>query len=218
MDILKLMIADEHLIVREGLKCLLESDNNFKVIAEAKDDIECLDKIWKYEPDLLIVEPNIRNKNGWNIIKDVNIGNVRKVKILILTGCEDKECYEKAKKLGVDAYLLKSIGIEELKKAILLVMQGNVYYQENLEFILLDCKRVSDAGEIDSININKLTKREMDVLENLAVGMYNKEIAIKLEISERTVKNHVSNIFKKVGVADRTQAAVFAIRNGLVKI
>lgn len=218
MDILKLMIADEHLIVREGLKCLLESENNFKVIAEAKDDIECLDKIRMFEPDLLIVEPNMRNKNGWNIIKNVNIGNRTKVKILVLTGCEDKECYEKAKKLGVDAYLLKSVGIEELKKAILLVMQGNVYYQESLESVLLDCKRGADSGEKDFLNVNKLTKREMDVLENLALGMYNKEIAIKLEISERTVKNHVSNIFKKVGVADRTQAALFAIRNGLVKI
>lgn len=102
-----------------------------------------------------------------------------------------------------------------MKKAILTVINGENYIQPSL-IPLLNAKMI-DRNK-DNVKIESLTRREMDVLKLLAVGMYNKEIAEKLNISERTVKNHVSNIFKKIGVTDRTQAAVFAIRNNLITI
>jgi DNA-binding NarL/FixJ family response regulator len=117
--------------------------------------------------------------------------------------------------LGTDGYVLKDSDSAELKRAIYTVVDGETYIQPSL-IPELNAKRIS-KNEDDS-KISDLTKRELEVLKLLSVGMYNKEIAEKLEISERTVKNHVSNIFKKLEVTDRTQAAVFTIRNNLIQI
>ena len=121
----------------------------------------------------------------------------------------------KAVNIGVNGYLLKDSESAELKKAILAVVNGDDYIQPSL-IPLLNAKMIDIDN--DSVKIEKLTRRELEVLKLLAIGKYNKEVAEELEISERTVKNHVSNIFKKIGVTDRTQAAVFAIRNNLITI
>ena len=121
----------------------------------------------------------------------------------------------KAVDIGVNGYVLKDSESAELKKAIFTVAEGESYIQPSL-IPALNAKMIETNK--DAEKIKSLTKRELDVLKLLAVGMYNKEVGKRLEISERTVKNHVSNIFKKLGVTDRTQAAVFAIRNNLVQI
>ena len=121
----------------------------------------------------------------------------------------------KAVDIGVNGYVLKDSESAELKKAIFTVADGETYIQPSL-IPALNAKMIETNK--DAEKIKNLTKRELDVLKLLAVGMFNKEVGKRLEISERTVKNHVSNIFKKLGVTDRTQAAVFAIRNNLVQI
>ena len=121
----------------------------------------------------------------------------------------------KAVDIGVNGYVLKDSESAELKKAIFTVAEGETYIQPSL-IPALNAKMIETNK--DAEKIKSLTKRELDVLKLLAVGMFNKEVGKRLEISERTVKNHVSNIFKKLGVTDRTQAAVFAIRNNLVQI
>ena len=121
----------------------------------------------------------------------------------------------KAVDIGVNGYLLKDSESAELKKAILAVVNGEDYIQPSLIPVLNSKMLDRDS---DSSKIESLTRRELEVLKMLSYGTYNKEIAEQLNISERTVKNHVSNIFKKIGVTDRTQAAVFAIRNNLITI
>ena len=121
----------------------------------------------------------------------------------------------KAVDIGIEGYVLKDSESAELKKAIFSIVDGEIYIQPSL-IPALNAKRIEK--NVDENKIDDLTKRELEVLKLLAVGMYNKEIAEKLNISERTVKNHVSNIFKKLEVTDRTQAAVFAIRNNLIRI
>ena len=121
----------------------------------------------------------------------------------------------KAVDIGINGYVLKDSESAELKKAIRAIMDGETYIQPSL-IPALNAKRL-ERNE-DEEKIDSLTRRELEVLKLLAIGMYNKEVAEKLEISERTVKNHVSNIFKKLEVTDRTQAAVFAIRNNLIKV
>ena len=121
----------------------------------------------------------------------------------------------KAIEIGVDGYILKDSESSELKKAINLIIGGESYIQPKL-IPALNKRLVT--RDIDKDKINSLTDRELEVLIQVANGMFNKEIATTLNISERTVKNHVSNIFKKIGVSDRTQAAVFAIKNDIVKI
>lgn len=212
----QIMITDDHSIIREGLKQLLELEGDFKVIAEASDGVECLDKLSKCEPDILLLDINMPNKNGLDVLKELNENGMReKIKVLILTVHNEVEYLLKAVEIGIDGYVLKDSESAELKQAITTIMSGETYIQPHL-IPMLNSKMLNMENDYEKIE--SLTKRELDVLKKLAIGMYNKEIALKLEISERTVKNHVSNIFKKIGVADRTQAAVFAIRNNLINI
>lgn len=210
----RVMIADDHSMIREGLKQLLELEGDFQVIEEACDGVECLEKLSKITPDILLLDINMPNMNGLEVLQKMKDKRMR-VKVLVLTVHNEVEYLLKAVDIGINGYLLKDSESAELKKAILTVVNGEDYIQPSL-IPLLNAKMI-DRNK-DNVKIESLTRREMDVLKLLAVGMYNKEVAEKLSISERTVKNHVSNIFKKIGVTDRTQAAVFAIRNNLITI
>jgi DNA-binding NarL/FixJ family response regulator len=216
MEAVRVMIADDHSMIREGLKQLLELDGDFQVIAEASDGEECLEKIPKQDPDILLLDINMPKKNGLDVLRELNENSSpKKIKVLVLTVHNEVEYLLKAVQIGIDGYILKDSESSELKKAIYTIMNGETYIQPDL-IPMLNSKLIH--MENDHEKIESLTKRELEILKNLAVGMYNKEIALKLNISERTVKNHVSNIFKKINVADRTQAAVFAIKNNLIDI
>ena len=210
----KIMIADDHSMVREGLKSLLELDGDIQVIEEAVDGEDCLEKLKACKPDVLLLDINMPKKNGLEVLQCINKSNL-KVKVLVLTVHNEVEYLIKAVDIGVDGYILKDSESAELKKAIFAITKGENYIQPDL-IPALNSKMIEKNSDKDKID--SLTKREFEVLKLLAVGMYNKEIAEKLNISERTVKNHVSNIFKKLEVTDRTQAAVFTIRNNLIKI
>lgn len=215
----KVMIADDHSMIREGLKQLLELEGDFEVIAEACDGVDCLEKLKTVVPDILLLDINMPNMNGLEVLqkmKDMKMKDMKmKVKVLVLTVHNEVEYLLKAVDIGVNGYLLKDSESAELKKAILAVVNGEDYIQPSLIPVLNSKMLDRDS---DSSKIESLTRRELEVLKMLSYGTYNKEIAEHLNISERTVKNHVSNIFKKIGVTDRTQAAVFAIRNNLITI
>ena len=210
----KIMIADDHSMIREGLKNLLELDGDIQVIAEAVDGEDCLEKLQLVKPDVLLLDINMPKKNGLEVLKSLK-SRRSKLKVLVLTVHNETEYLMKAVDIGVNGYVLKDSESAELKKAIFTVADGETYIQPRL-IPALNAKMIETNK--DAEKIKSLTKRELDVLKLLAVGMFNKEVGKRLEISERTVKNHVSNIFKKLGVTDRTQAAVFAIRNNLVQI
>lgn len=208
------MIADDYSMIREGLKNLLELDGDIQVISEAVDGEDCLDKLQVVKPDVLLLDINMPKKNGLEVLKSLK-SKRSKLKVLVLTVHNEIEYLMKAVDIGVNGYVLKDSESAELKKAIFTVAEGETYIQPSL-IPALNAKMIETNK--DAEKIKSLTKRELDVLKLLAVGMFNKEVGKRLEISERTVKNHVSNIFKKLGVTDRTQAAVFAIRNNLVQI
>lgn len=213
--IINIIIADDHNVVREGIKQLLEIDGDIKVVGEAKDGFECLDLLEKVTPDVLLLDINMPNLNGLQVLERIREGN-KKVKVLILTIHNEIEYLVKAVNIGVDGYVLKDSDSYELKKAIYSVYKGETYIQPSLTPTLQENLRRSSEKNAKKFEI--LTKREIEVLELLSEGLLNKEIAYKLDISEKTVKNHISNIFKKIGVSDRTQAAVYAIKNNLVDI
>lgn len=208
------MLADDHELMREGIKHLLEFDGSIEVIAEASDGIECLDKLDKITPDLLLLDINMPNRNGIEVLEDLK-KRKRKLKILMLTVHNEVDYLLKAIDIGADGYILKDSGSVELKKAINVVMNGESYIQPNL-IPSLNSRLVN--RDIDKDKLESLTKREIEILSQVANGMFNKEIALNLDISERTVKNHISNIFKKIDVSDRTQAAVFAIKNDIIQL
>lgn len=210
----KVMITDDHSLIREGLKQLLELEGDFLVIAEACDGIDCMEKLKEQIPDVLLLDINMPRMNGLEVLQKIKDEKID-VKILVLTVHNEVEYLLKAVDIGINGYLLKDSESSELKKAILSVVDGEDYIQPSL-IPVLNAKMID--RDMDSEKIEKLTKRELEVLKLLAVGMYNKGVADELHISERTVKNHVSSIFKKIDVSDRTQAAVFAIRNNLISI
>lgn len=210
----KVMITDDHSLIREGLKQLLELEGDFQVIAEACDGIDCMEKLKEQIPDVLLLDINMPRMNGLEVLQKIKDEKID-VKILVLTVHNEVEYLLKAVDIGINGYLLKDSESSELKKAILSVVDGEDYIQPSL-IPVLNAKMID--RDMDSEKIEKLTKRELEVLKLLAVGMYNKGVTDELHISERTVKNHVSSIFKKIDVSDRTQAAVFAIRNNLISI
>ena len=210
----KVMISDDHVLIREGIKQLLEFDGEIEMIAEANDGVECLSILNHTLPDVLFLDINMPKKNGIEVLEEIRKKKIP-VKVLILTVHNEIDYLVKAVDIGVDGYLLKNTGSAELKKAIKTVIKGESYIQPDL-IPSLNSKLITRNNNREKIEA--LTRRELEVLILVASGMFNKEIAEEMKISERTVKNHISSIFKKIDVADRTQAAVFAIKNNLVEL
>lgn len=211
---INVMISDDHMLMREGIRQLLEFDGSIKVVAEAANGVECLEKVVLVKPDVLLLDINMPKKNGIEVLEEIKKNKID-TKVLILTVHNEVEYLVRAVDIGVEGYILKDAESAELKSAIYHIIDGENYIQPSLIPALNNrlVNRDSDKAKIDS-----LTNREREVLVHVANGMFNKEIALNLNISERTVKNHISNIFKKINVNDRTQAAVFAIKNNLIKL
>lgn len=211
---IKVMIADDHSLMREGIRQLLEFDGSIEVIAEANDGEECLDRLQLFNPQVLLLDINMPKKNGIEVLEEIKRKKTD-IKILILTVHTEIEYLIKAIDIGVDGYILKDSESNELKRAIYAVVNDEKYIQPKLIPALNN--RLIEK-DMDKDKIASLTNRELEVLIQVAKGLFNKEIATSLNISERTVKNHISNIFKKIDVSDRTQAAVFAIKNNIIKL
>lgn len=211
---IKLLIADDHAMVREGIKQLLELENDMEVVGEAGDGYECLNIANKANPDVVLLDLNMPNLDGLQVLHFMKQQKMQ-CKVIVLTIHNEIDYLVKALDAGCDGYVLKDSDFDTLKKAILSVYSGEQY----IEPALVPLLNVNLAErDVMKEKIHDLTKRELEVLKLVASGAFNKEIAASLNISERTVKNHVSNIFKKISVSDRTQAAVFAIKNNLISI
>ena len=212
---IKIMITADHSMIREGLKNLLELEGDIEVIAEAENGEECLEKLASgVKPDVLLLDINMPKMNGLEVLKNLKERKL-KIKVLVLTVHNETEYLMKAVDIGINGYVLKDSESSELKKAITAIADGENYIQPSL-IPALNSKMI-EKNE-DELKIDSLTKRELQVLKEVAVGKFNRDIAKEMEISERTVKNHISSIFKKLDVTDRTQAAVFAIKNNLIQI
>jgi len=214
MNKIKILIADDHSMVREGLKQLIELEDDIEVIAQAGDGQEAIDKIHEMDPDVVLLDINMPIMNGLEVLEKLKETKVD-VNVLILTIHNEIEYLYRAVEIGVNGYVLKDSDSDVLIKAIRSIYKGESYIQPNMASLLF--KKIN--GELDNqVKHSKLTKREVEVLKLITQGLLNKEIANQLCISEKTVKNHVSNIFKKIEVSDRTQAAVYAIKNNIVDI
>ena len=211
---ISIVIADDHSMIREGLKQLLELEGDIKVVGEAGDGKQCLEVVRRKKPDVLLLDINMPEMNGLQVLEELKMQKMD-VKVLILTIHNEIEYLLKAVDIGIKGYVLKDSESSLLKKAIYQVYKGDMFIQPSLAPLLRQSLAKKKKGEKDQ---NALTKREIQVLKLLAEGMYNREIGEQLFISEKTVKNHVSSIFKKINVTDRTQAAVYAIKNNIVEI
>ena len=211
---IKVMLVDDHALIREGIKQLLEFDGSIEVIEQASDGIECLEKLKTVRPDILLLDINMPKMNGIEVLEALK-AKKDPVKVLILTVHSEVEYLVKAVDIGANGYILKDSGSVELNQAIMDIINNDSYIQPSL-IPALNSRLIN--RDMDKEKLKSLTKREVEILAQVASGMFNKEIANNLGISERTVKNHISNIFKKIDVSDRTQAAVFAIRNNIINL
>jgi len=209
----RLLIADDHEIVRKGLRALLETRAEVEVVGEAANGREALSKAAQYRPDLILLDLVMPGKDGLEVIKEIK-NNFPSVKILVLTSYNEEEKLAQALKEGALGYLLKDSSPEELLEAIKEVSQGKTHLSPELAFRVV---RLMTGKTTPLSNSEFLTKRELEVLNLLAQGLSDREIAQRLFISPRTVGTHVSNILTKLGVKNRTQAVLLAQEKGLVK-
>ncbi len=212
---INIIIADDHSMVREGIKQILELDGDIVVNGEAGDGKQCIELLDKVSTDVLLLDINMPNMNGLKVLQHLR-EKKKNIKVLILTIHNEVEYLVRAVEIGVDGYVLKDSDSSVLKKAIFCLHRGDTFIQPELTPMLKE--RMEEKNAFSSSFDDDLTRREIEVLKLLAEGLFNKEIAYTLDISEKTVKNHVSNIFKKINVSDRTQAAVYAIKNNFVDI
>ena len=215
---INVMIADDHVLVREGLKQLLELETDIDVIAQAGDGKEAVEQALEYTPDVVLLDINMPRMNGIEVLrrfKDLGV----KSKVIMLTIHEDKEYLFETMKIGANGYVLKDSDSDSLIKAIKGVNNGETYIQPSISSLLVeDMDRKDNESNKELLKIKSLTKREYEVLTLIAEGLSNRSIADKLYISEKTVKNHVSSILKKLEVNDRIQAAIFAFKTNIKKI
>ena len=217
---IKIVIADDHALLRQGIKNVLSLEPDLDVIGEAADGEEAISKIESLKPDILLLDVNMPHMNGLEVTKRLKADN-KPVKIIILTIHEDESYVLEVIKSGADGYLLKDIEPGMLVKAIRLVYAGQSFIYPTLakrlfgEFSRQDERRAAQP-ERCSRKEERLTYREVEVLKLIGRGMNNQEIAQELFLSEKTVKNHLTNIFRKISVVDRTQAVLYAIKNKIV--
>lgn len=214
MEKIKIIIVDDHSLIREGLKQLLELDGDIQVVGEAGNGEDCLKLLDTVQADVVLLDINMPVMNGLKMLEVLRQSEKKDQKILILTIHNEVEYLMRAVEIGVEGYVLKDAESSILKKAIMTIASGEEYIDSSMIPVMKE--KLLQTKEKTEEEV--LTRREIEVLKLVAEGLFNKEIAFKLSISEKTVKNHVSNIFKKIGVFDRTQAAVYAIKNNIVEL
>lgn len=206
----KIALVDDHFIVRQGLEFLLSTQPQIEVVGSFGEGQALLDALAtdQIEPELLLVDLVMPEMNGITLIQKLKEQHAG-IKILVLTSYVDEEHVMSAMQAGADGYEMKDVDPEALMTSIETVLQGD-------KVIHKDAQQVMDTVITKPHMLNKLSKRETEVLKEMAKGKTNKEIAETLFVSEKTIKTHVSHIFSKLEVTDRTQAAIYAMENHLI--
>jgi NarL family two-component system response regulator LiaR len=212
--VIRVLIADDHAVVREGLRGLITSEPGMEVVGEAADGVEAVEKAGSLQPDVILLDLMMPRKSGLEAIGEIK-GENPEARILVLTSFAEDDKVFPAIKTGALGYLLKDSSPQELLQAIREVSRGESSLHPTIARKLIrEISRPSDLPPAEE----PLTAREVEVLQLVATGLSNQEIAQNLVVSERTVRNHVSNILTKLHLANRTQAALYALREGLASL
>lgn len=208
---MKLVIIDDHPLIRKGLQSLFSLDKGMEVLGEATNSNEALQLLKTVQPEIAIIDLRLGDENGLDIIKEAYRQNIQ-CKFAILTSSVVEEDFKSAKEMGVEGYLLKEALPEELLHGLNVIAKGRKYYDPTILDLVMNSNSIQNDEYVE-----QLTPKEVEVLIELGKGLSNKEISKILYITEYTVKKHVSQIFTKLGLSDRTQAALYANAKGLVK-
>ncbi len=218
-DMIRILIADDHELFRRGLKMVLESEDDIEVLGEASDGQEAFDLAVAEAPDVIVMDvrmPVLSGIEATQLIKE----HLPSAKILMLTISDEEDDLYQAIKAGANGYLLKEISIDEIGNAVRSVCGGQSLISPSMASKLLNefASMIKKEEEKAHVPAPRLTPREMEVLQHVAQGMNNREIAKTLFISENTVKNHVRNILEKLHLHSRMEAVVYAVREGVLEL
>lgn len=226
---IRIIIIDDHQLFREGVKRILAMEDGLEVVAEGEDGSEAIELVGQYEPDVVLMDINMPKVNGVEATREL-VSKFPDIKVLILSIHDDETYVTHVLKTGAAGYLLKEMDAEALIEAVKVVGNGGAYIHPKVTHNLIkDYRRLATEDKQDDTAIGYreveyrkplhiLTRRECEVLQLMTDGYSNRMIGEALFISEKTVKNHVSNILQKMNVNDRTQAVVESIKNGWVVV
>jgi DNA-binding NarL/FixJ family response regulator len=215
---IRVLIADDHPIVREGLRKLINLEEDIEVVGEAGDGREVIEKVDELRPDVLLLDLRMPNLDGLGALQTMQHSS-HKVRVIIVTASEDKNEFVQAMKLGCSGIVLKQTSSELIVKSIRKVHSGEIWLDSHTTAAVM--RQFASPADLANAGISKgrerspLSAREREIVALVAQGYKNKEMAEKMFISEQTVKNHLHNIFDKLGVSDRLELALYAIHKGL---
>jgi two-component system nitrate/nitrite response regulator NarL len=211
---IRILVADDHAIFRDGLRRLLEVADDVQIIGEASNGAECVKMLPKLKPDILLLDLRMPEKDGLAVLEEVNFESLP-TRVIVLTAAEDDRDVVRAMRLGARGVVLKQSASDLLLKSIRKVFDGEIWLDNRMTAEVIDAfKKSAESGQRREKPL--LSEREKEIVQLVAQGFRNREIGEKLFISEQTVKNHLHNIFDKLGVSDRLELALYAIHHRLI--
>ena len=207
---IKILIADDHAIFRDGLRKLLDSDDELTVVGEACNGAECVKMLGNLKPEILLLDLRMPDKGGLAVLEEVNFDTVP-TRVIILTAADDDREVIRAMRLGARGVVLKQSATEVLLKSIHRVHAGEIWLDNRMTAEVINAFSVGEATPHGGKPL--VSDREKQIVQLVVQGFRNKEIGEKLFISEQTVKNHLHNIFDKLGVSDRLELALYALHH-----
>jgi two-component system, NarL family, nitrate/nitrite response regulator NarL len=213
-QVVRILVADDHAIFRDGLRKLLEGADDVQIIGEASNGVECTKMLAKLKPDILLLDLRMPEKDGLGVLEEINFDSIQ-TRVIVLTAAEDDRDVVRAMRLGARGVVLKQSASDLLLKSIRKVADGEIWLDNRMTAEVIDAfKKSAEAGQRREKPL--LSDREKEIVQLVAQGFRNREIGEKLFISEQTVKNHLHNIFDKLGVSDRLELALYAIHHRLI--
>jgi two-component system, NarL family, nitrate/nitrite response regulator NarL len=211
----RILVADDHAIFRDGLRRLLEGSDDVSIVGEASNGNEAIKMLAKLKPDILLLDLRMPEKDGLGVLEEINFDSMT-TRVIVLTAAEDDRDVVRAMRLGARGVVLKQSASDLLLKSIRKVSDGEIWLDNRMTAEVIDAfKKSSEAGQRREKPL--LSDREKEIVQLVAQGFRNREIGEKLFISEQTVKNHLHNIFDKLGVSDRLELALYAIHHRLIE-
>ncbi|HEX9761247.1 MAG TPA: response regulator transcription factor [Candidatus Acidoferrales bacterium] len=211
---IRVLIADDHAIFRDGLRKLLDSDDQVTVVGEASSGSECIQLLGKLKPDVLLLDLRMPDKDGLAVLEAVNF-DTTPTRVIVVTAAEDDRDVVRAMRLGARGIVLKQSATDLLIKSIHKVHAGEIWLDQHMTAEVM--KAFQSSSESGSRREKPLlSDREKEIVQLVAQGYRNREIGEKLFISEQTVKNHLHNIFDKLGVSDRLELALYALHHRII--
>ncbi len=213
---IRVFIADDHALIRQGLKRIIDFETDIAVVGDASDGRMAIEQMALLKPDIVLLDFHMPDMTGLEVLKKMKEISVD-TKAVMLTVADDRKTLLECIQFGAEGYILKDSDTVDIVSAIREVYRGESYIDKRLIKLLVE--QFTDHKDEEEVthSFGELTDREIDVLKSISEGMTNKEVAQKLYLSEKTVKNYASSVFRKLGVKDRVQATLYAIHNNLAE-